>query len=422
METARPRGRTSSRIDLSDPDFWRGTLESRYVAFDALRRDLPVAWQAAPLAWASDKFPPPRGYWAVTRHSDVCATSRNTRDFISGAGVMFFDNLPRETQYLFEGFVGLDAPRHTQLRRLVAKAFTPAMLSQIEGSVRRQAIQAIRDVADRGSCDFYHELAAPLPVAVICDMMGVRPSDRSELRRLMHVVNGFGFEGITFDNSVAAAREITQYGLELARARRTRPRRDLTTALVGAEIDGQRLDDEDIGATFFVIFSGGMDTVSTTAAHAMLALTQFPLERRRWQADFEAIADTAIEELLRWATPVLQFRRTATREVEIAGQAVAAGENVVLWYLSANRDEAVFHDPYRLDLSRQPNPHVAFGGGGPHFCLGSYLARIELKIFFRELFRLLPDIVIRGAAVSLPSPFVNTFKSLPCTFTPRVVS
>jgi cytochrome P450 len=194
---------------------------------------------------------------------------------------------------------------------------------------------------------------------------------------------------------------------------------DLTTALVEAEVDGERLTDEDIGATFWLLLSAGTETTATTAAHGMRALTQNPDERARWQADVDGLAPSAVEELLRWATPLLNFRRTATRDADIAGQAIAEGDNVIVWYVSANRDEGVFDDPCQLDLSRDPNPHVAFGGGGPHFCLGAGLARIELRVLFAELFRQLPDLEISGEPVPLPNPFLDTYASLPCSFSPR---
>ena len=350
-----------------------------------------MSFQPPPLAWAPKDYPPPRGYWAVTSYEDVRTVSRDPVTFASGAGVMPFDNLPPEVQYLNDGWVGLDAPRHTQLRRLVSSAFTPRVMRNLEEWITHEARHAIAAVADRGECDFFSDLVAPFPVEVICDMLGVPMTDRPELMRLTHIGVHFGTDA-PFERSIAAMRTVADYAVELASDRRRHPAGDLLSSLVGAEIDGVGLSDEDVAASFWVILTGGSDTTSTTATHAMVALSDHPAERRRLQGDYDEICGTAVEEMLRWATPVIDFRRTATVDTEIAGQPIAAGDNVLIFYQSANRDERVFHDPYRFDSGRDPNPHVTFGGGGPHFCLGAALGRLELKTFFRELFDLLPDL------------------------------
>jgi cytochrome P450 len=393
----------------------------RFEAFDVLRRELPVSFQPPPLAWAPKDFPPPRGYWAVTRYEDVRTVSRDPATFASGQGVMLFDNLPPDIQYLNDGWVGLDAPRHTRLRRLVSSAFTPKVMRSLEGWIAHEARQAIADVAGRGECDFFADLVAPFPVAVICDMLGVPQTDRPELMRLTHIGVHFGADA-PFERSIDAMRAVIDYAIGLAGERRRQPAGDLLTSLVQAEIDGTRLSDEDVAASFWVILTGGSDTTSTTAAHSMVALGSDPAERRRLQEGSGAIWDTAVEEMLRWATPVLDFRRTATADVEIGGQRIASGDNVLIFYQSANRDESVFSDPSRFDSRRDPNPHFAFGGGGPHFCLGAALARLELRTFFRALFGLLPDIEVSGDPVYLPGPFLDSVESLPCSFSPTEVA
>jgi cytochrome P450 len=328
---------------------------------------------------------------------------------------MLFDNLPPDIQYLNDGWVGLDAPRHTQLRRLVSSAFTPKMMRKLETWITDEARRAIARVAGRDECDFYADLVAPFPIEVICDMLGVPTADRPELMRLTHIGVHFSADA-AFERSIEAMRAVIDYAIGLAGERRRVPEGDLLTSLVQAEIDGARLSDEDIAASFWVILTGGSDTTSTTAAHSMVALANDPAERRRLQEDPGAVDDTAVEEMLRWATPVLDFRRTATADTEIGGQRIAAGDNVLIFYKSANRDESVFRDPYTFDTRRDPNPHLAFGGGGPHFCLGAALARLELKTFFRELFELLPDIEVAGDPVYVPGPFLDSVASLPCSF------
>ncbi len=333
---------------------------------------------------------------------------------------MPFDNLPPDVQYLNDGWVGLDAPRHTQLRRLVSSAFTPRVMRDLEGWIAHEARQVIAAVADRGECDFFTDLVAPFPIEVICDMLGVPTADRPELMRLTNIGVHFGTDA-PFEQSIAAMRAVADYAIELARERRLNPSLDLLSSLVAAEIDGVRLSPEDVAASFWVILTGGSDTTSTTATHTMVAFSNQPPERRRLQADYDATCDTAVEEMLRWATPVIDFRRTATVDTEIAGQHIAAGDNVLIFYQSANRDETVFRDPYRFDCGRDPNPHVSFGGGGPHFCLGAALARLELKTFFRELFELLPDVEVAGDPIYLPGLFLDAFVSLPCAFSPTEV-
>ena len=377
--------------------------------------------QAPPLAWAPRDFPPPRGYWAVTRHEDVRTVSRDPATFASGQGVMLFDNLPPDVQYLNDGWVGLDVPRHTRLRRLVSSAFTPKVMRSLEDWIVQEARDAIAAVAGRGSCDFYGDLVAPFPVEVICDMLGVPEPDRPELMRLTHIGVHFNAED-PFERSIEAMRAVIDYAIGLAGERRRKPKADLLTSLVQAEIDGSRLSDEDVAASFWVILTGGSDTTSTAAAHAMLALAHDPAQRRRLQEGSEAAYDLAVEEMLRWGTPVIDFRRTAMVDTEIAGQPIAAGDNVLIFYQSANRDETVFTDPYRFDLARDPNPHLSFGGGGPHFCLGAALARLELKTFFHELFDMLPDIEVAGDPVYVPGPFLDSVQSLPCSFSPSEVA
>ena len=238
-----------------------------------------------------------------------------------------------------------------------------------------------------------------------------------ELLRLSHAGGHFSNEEGSFESSIEATRAVTQYALDLISEKRRRPANDIMTEVLQAEIDGSQLTTEDLAATFWVILTGGTDTTGASATHVLLALTKNPDERREFQQNYEQLAASAVEEMLRWASPLLNFRRTATADAEVSGQRVSAGDNLVLFYLSANRDETVFDDPYRFDVRRSPNPHLAFGGGGPHTCLGAALARVELKILFRELFRLLPDIEVSGEPIYGPSPLLDAITSLPCTFT-----
>jgi len=403
------RYEVGSRQSLSDPAFWDLPREERDETFALLRREEPVSWQEPPLAWAPARWGTPRGYWAVTRHQDVREISRDSTRYRSGRGTLFFDNLPPDVEYGFSGWVSTDAPRHTQLRRLVSKAFSPRGVQQMEALILEEARKAVSRVADLGECDFFHGLARPFAIGVTCRLLGVPDSDRDEIVRLVNRAGDWGGGEVTV-GAIEAGAEATRYGIELARKRRQRPKDDLITEIANVKLNGEILEDEDVGAFFWVLLSAGFDTVATSASYAMVAFDRFPEERHRWQDNFEPLASTAVEEILRWATPVMNFRRVVTADTEIAGQAISEGDNVVMWYVSANRDDEIFDDPWSLDLSRDPNPHLAFGGGGAHFCLGHALARLELKALFGELFRRLPDIELEG------EPVPNT-KTVPCSFT-----
>jgi cytochrome P450 len=249
-------------------------------------------------------------------------------------------------------------------------------------------------------------------------MMGVEAGDDDGLAELTVTALSYGDDDTGgFETSFAAAMEIAAYGAALGRSRREDPRDDLTTALVQAEVDGERLSDDEIGSFFGLLLTAGIETTGTAAAHGIAALCRHPDQRRAWMADPQ-LAATAVEEIVRWSTPVLHFRRTAISDVELGDVTIAAGEKVVLWYLAANRDERVFADPWRFDLARTPNEHVGFGGGGPHFCLGANLARVELRAFFAELFRVLPDLEVTAAPELMSTPFINGIRSLPCEYTP----
>jgi methyl-branched lipid omega-hydroxylase len=416
--TRKLHGLTVEDVNLSDPAFWEGPREDRFPAFDLLRRERPIAWQPAPLAWAPPEYPPPNGYWAITRYEHVRMISRHPKAFVSGLGTTIFDNLPASVQYAIDGWVGLDAPHHTELRRVVSGLFAPRAVRRMGLAVRTAARHSIGKVAAHGSCDFFRDIADPFPADVICELLGVPEGDRAQLLRLSHDGGHFGNEPGSFGSSLAANRAVGDYAIGLAAERRRHPQEDLMTALVCGEINGVAMSEEDLVAGFWTILTGGTDTTGAAATHALLALQDFPEERDRLRYEFDAVADLAVEEILRWGSPLLNFRRTAALATSIDGVEIREGDNLVLFYLSANRDESVFEDPYRFDLKRAPNPHLAFGGGGPHTCLGAALSRLELRVLFRELFSLLPDIHVDGQPLHSPSPLLDAITCLPCAFSP----
>jgi cytochrome P450 len=297
------------------------------------------------------------------------------------------------------------------------------MIRRYERDVERVAARILDDVAERGECDFVTEIAARLPLWIICDMMGIPESQHRFVFDHSNVILGAGDPEYVSDPAMIIPKllesgaELSKLAQDLGRHRVANPTDDLTTALVNAEVEGGRLSDAELGSFFVLLAVAGNETTRNAISHGMKALTDHPEQRRIWQQDFDAVAPTAVEEIVRWATPVIHFRRTATRDTEIRGQKIREGEKVVLFYSAANRDEEVFAEPFRFDVRRSPNEHVGFGGPGPHHCLGAHLARREITVMFRELFRRLPDIEVCGEPERLASMFIHGIKHMPCRFT-----
>ncbi|HEX6493166.1 MAG TPA: cytochrome P450 [Candidatus Dormibacteraeota bacterium] len=403
-------------VDLSSMDFWSMTAVERDRSFAVLRRERPVSWHRPP---ENPLLPADAagGFWAVVRHADLVAVSKDPQTFCSGRGVIYGD-APPELLEASQSFIAMDAPRHTKLRRLVAAAFTPRRVATIDAQIRAQARAIVDELVERGDCDAVEHISRRLPMWTIAEMMGVAPEVRETYTTMANRLVAAA------DPEVAAASDpltvivecimgLTRMALELAAARRARPADDLMTALVEAEIDGDRLTDAEIGAFFVLLAVAGNDTTRNTISHTLVALSRNPDQRRLLAGDFVPRIDRAVEEMVRWATPVMTFRRTATRDVELAGVPIAEGDKVVLFYSSANRDERVFEAPERFDIGRDPNPHVGFGGGGPHFCLGFFLARTQLRSIFDELLHRLPDLEV-GEPEYIPGSFIHGVKRLPC--------
>ena len=310
------------------------------------------------------------------------------------------------------------------LRLIVNRGFTPRQIAKIEDSVRAQAREVVSAVAPLGECDFVSEIAAALPLQIICDMLGIPRSDSRRIFELTNIILGVGDPEYaqSLEELMAAGMELFQYGLNLAEQRLSDPRDDIASALMHAEVedeDGERqkLTASELGSFFLLLVVAGNETTRTAISHGMLELTRHPDQRRIWTSDFDTVAPAAVEEIVRWSTPVIHFRRLATRDTEIGGQPIKAGDKVVMFYNSANRDERKFDDPHTFDLRRAPNEHFGFGVGGPHFCLGANLARREIRIMFEELFRTLPDLEITGEPDYLQSAFIHGIKRMPCRFT-----
>jgi cytochrome P450 len=410
-------------IHLDQLEFWTAPPEEREGAFALLRRERPMSFHQE--FEPPPEIPLPRGpgYWAVTRHADVVTASRRSDLFCSGRGTQIPD-LPVELNEFFGSMISMDDPRHGRLRRIVSRGFTPRALAKLQGDVERRAAETIEAVIDKGECDFVTEIAAPLPLGIICDMMGIPESQHRFVFDQTNVILGLGDpEYVTPGTNpilaaLASGGALVQLMKELAAERRKNPTDDLTSQLLNAEIDGEALTDQELASFFVLLVAAGNETTRNAISHGMKALCDHPDERRRLAADYERLAPTAVEEIVRWASPVIHFRRTVTRDTELGGQPLREGEKVVLWYNSANRDEAVFPEPYRFDVGRTPNEHVGFGGPGAHHCLGANLARREITLVFRELLRRLPDLEITGPPERLRSNFIHGIKRMPCAFTP----
>jgi len=412
----------ADEIALGQLDFWLRPWAEREGAFQTLRREQPVSFHEEPVI---DFLPFPQGpgFWSLTRHADILEASRSPDRFCSGKGSNIGD-LPAPFLEAFGSMINMDDPRHARLRRIVSAGFTPRILERVEADVARIAGEILDGVVEKGECDFVTEVAARLPLRIICEMMGIPESQYELVFERTNVILGAGDPEYVPDPAqivpklLQSGAELTQLVQELGRERRKHPTADLTSALVNAELDGEGLTDQELGSFFVLLVVAGNETTRNAIAHGVKALHDHPEQRALWQDDFATLAPTAVEEIVRWATPVIHFRRTATRDTEIGGQRIREGEKVVLWYCSGNRDEAVFAEPFAFDVRRDPNPHVGFGGPGPHHCLGAHLARREMTVMFREIFRRIPDFEVVGEPERLQSFFIHGLKHMTVRFSP----
>jgi methyl-branched lipid omega-hydroxylase len=406
-----------AEIDLSSIDFWLRGDDYRDAAFATLRWEAPVRFFEE---FEVPELPTGPGYWALTRYDDIVDVSRQPELFCSGRGSNIRD-LPQEINEFFGSMINMDDPRHARLRGLVQKGFTPRMVARTEQYVRDKARalvdQALERHPDR-ECDFVEAFAAPLPLQIICEMMGIPRQDEARIFAWTNVILGAGDPdyGGTYANLMATSLEMYQYAQALGEDRQANPRDDIASSLMHAEVNGERLTAQEFGSFFILLVVAGNETTRNAISHGMKALTDFPDQRRAWWDDFQHGTRNAVEEIVRWATPVIHFRRTATADTEIRGVPIRAGEKVVLWYNSANRDEDHFREPQRFDVRRYPNLHLGFGAGGPHFCLGASLARWEIAVLFEEIARRLPRLEITGPPKMLQSFFIHGIKAMPCAW------
>ena len=407
-------------FDLSDPEFWLQSREYREGAFATLRRDQPVSWFDE-REFEGVPFPKGPGYWSIVNHDDVWHASRNPQLFASGQGVNIGD-LPIEIAEFFGSMIAMDDPRHFRLRSIVSKGFTPREINRVEQYVRVKAAGVVDSLLERfpeRECDFVREVAAQLPLQIICEMMGIPAEDHEQILRWTNVILGVGDPEFisSYEELIAAGLGMFQYAQALGEDRMANPRDDLTSLMMNADVDGDHMTAQEFGSFFILLVVAGNETTRTAISHGMHLLTQHLDQRAAWWDDFETNSRTAVDEIVRYSTPVVHFRRTATEDTEIGGQSIKAGQKVVLWYCSANRDEKVYADPHTFDVLRPMNPaQVGFGAGGPHFCLGANLARREITVMFDELHRRMPTLHTVGEPEYLQSNFINGIKRMRCAW------
>jgi cytochrome P450 len=398
-------------VDLYDPDTYVPGVPHEYFAL--LRREAPVF---------EHPYPDGGRFWCVTRHEDLVTVNRDYATFSSWRRTALIDTPPEDGLAMSRMLMlNMDPPEHTHLRKIVNKGFTPKMIRSLLDHLREEAAGIVAAARDAGEVDFVEDVAAELPLIAIAEFLGVPRDDRKVIFDLSNrlVGNADPEYGITEEMAMDAATEMFAYAQQLAAEKRKHPGDDIASTLLAAEVDGDRLSDMDFNVFFMLLAVAGNETTRNAISHGMLALLEHP-DQARDLVEHPEILEGAIEEILRWASPVMHFKRTTTRPVTIAGTEIGEDESIVFWHISANRDEAVFDDPYTFDLRRTRNAqtanHVAFGGGGPHFCLGANLARAEMQVMFEQLLPHLPRIEQTGPVARLRSNFINGIKHLPVRF------
>ena len=398
-------------VDLYDPDSFVDGVP--HEMFATLRREAPVY-----------PHPHPEGgrFWCITRHADLVTVNRDNHTFSSWRGATNIDTPPAEAlEQTRLMMLNLDPPEHTKLRKIVNKGFTPKTIRDLMEHLQQEAAAIVGEAVERGEVDFVADVACELPLIAIAEFLGVPREERKTIFDLSNRLIGFDdpeFQTSYEDASIAAT-DMFLFAQSMADRKRAEPGDDIVSALLHAEVDGHSLSDLEFNMFFMLLAVAGNETTRNAISHGMLALLEHPEQARRL-VDDPSLMDSAIEEILRWASPVMYFRRTTTAPVTVGDVVIPEGEPVVFWHISANRDEAVFDDPFRFDIARYPNPHsaqqVAFGGGGPHFCLGANLARAEIKVTFEALLPHLAGAELVAPPRRLRSNFINGIKEMRVRF------
>ena len=394
-------------IDLTDEDTWADHIPHDQFSF--LRAEAPI--YRHPGNTVGDRVI--EDFWALTRHADVQVVNRDTTTFSSEQRGVMVSEPDEETSAHFRTMLDTDPPAHTRLRRLVNRGFTPRMVTRFEEHYAQLTSDLLAKAVAQGTFDFVTDVAAELPLMAIAEILGVPVEDRHKLFEWSNKLVGNSdpeYVG-SADDALTAATELYVYFNQLGEERRAEPGDDIISRLI-TEVEGDALGPHEFETFCLLLTVAGNETTRNATSHGMHALLEHP-DQMQLLRDNPELLDPAIEEILRWATPVINFRRTATCATEVGGQAIAEGDALVMYYMSANRDETVFEDPFTFDITRDPNDHIAFGGGGAHHCLGANLARLELQIIFKELLASTRSITQAGDVDRLRSNFINGIKHMP---------
>jgi cholest-4-en-3-one 26-monooxygenase len=395
---------TDTAVQLDDPTTY--LAGPPHAFFDYLRREEPVHWHASP------NYAP--GFWVVTKYADVIGIERDVKNFSSALGGALLDDQVEGTELMM---LNQDPPQHTRLRNLVARGFTPKVIKAMEPHIREAAQQIVaRQLDNDDVIDFVPNFAAELPLVVIAELLGVPYEDRHKIFEWSNRLIGNSDEEYNQgspEEAMEASMELYMYAQSLADARRERPMDDIVTTLITAELDGEQLSDIEFNVFVLLLAVAGNETTRNLISGGMLALMEHPEQKEIVLADVPGTLDTLVDEMLRYVSPVMYFRRTVVADTELRGVPLQAGQKITVWYGAANRDEDVFTDPHTFDVTRSPNEHIAFGGRGPHYCLGTALAKMEIKTMFEEMLTQAPDMRLAGEPDRLASNLINGIKHLP---------
>lgn len=409
--------------DISDRAFWTAPLSERAAGFQLLREHDPYRYFELPERDVEFGDPNERGYYALVRHADIVAASKSPDLFCSGQGATSLFDQPEEFNDFFGSMINLDDPRHKRLRGLVSAGFTPRRLQQLEDSVQRIAAEIVDRVIDKGECDFVTDIAAALPLEIICEMMGVPESQYEYVFNQSNLILGAGDTEYVpdptkiIDSILGAGFGLAELMNEVVDARLKDPKDDLTSALVHGEVDGEKLTKQELASFFILLLVAGNETTRNAISWGLHLLTENPDQKALWASDFDAHSQNAVEEIVRWASPVVFMRRTVTTDGAVLNDhTFNAGDKLMLCYWAGDHDPSVYDDPERFDITRKAVDHVGFGAPGPHFCLGAHLARREITVMYRELFKRMPDLRATEQPDRLESSFINGVKHLTCTW------
>ena len=399
-------------FDFTDPDIYTTRVPARELA--ELRRAAPVWWVAQRRGSAGFDD---EGYWAVTRHADILAISKTPDIYSSSentALIRFAEGTPRESIEMQRIILlNMDPPDHTKTRGIVSRGFTPRAIGNLRQALTERAERIVATALETGTGDFVPDIAMELPLQAISELLGVPQEDRGKIFSWSNRMVGYDERPADDDDGMVAATEILGYSLAMAEERRTCPKDDIVTKLIGAEIDGHHLSDDEFGFFVLMLAVAGNETTRNAIAHGMLAFLDHP---EQWELFKASRPATTADEIVRWATPITVFQRTATQDTALGGQEIKAGQRLGLFYRSANFDEEVFDQPERFDILRDPNPHLGYGGYGTHYCLGANLAKLEIELIFTAIAGAMPDIAKAGDPVRLRSGWINGIKNLPVSY------